>query len=137
MIAVTDTHALIWAATGKSRRLGRSARRYFALAEKRASNVVIYVPTIALVEIGEAVERNRISLKLPFGRWVESMFAAGPYIPADLTSDVVAVAHDLRAIPERRDRLIAASAIVLGCDLITRDPEIASVLRAQVKIVWD
>jgi len=137
LIAVTDTHALIWAATGRSRRLGRSARRLFASAEKQAANVAIYVPTISLVEISEAVERNRISLKLPFGRWVESLFAAGPYIPADLTSDIVAAAHNLRAIAERRDRLIAATAMVLGCDLITRDPEIARAMRLRVKVVWD
>ena len=137
MIAVTDTHALIWAATGKSRRLGRSARRYFALAAKSAPNVAIYVPTISLVEISEAVERNRISLKLPFARWIESLFAAGPYLAADLTSEVADAAHSLRAIPERRDRLIAATALVLGCDLITRDPEIARVMRARVTVVWD
>jgi PIN domain nuclease of toxin-antitoxin system len=137
LIAVTDTHALIWAATGRSRRLGRSARRLFALAEKRTANVAIYVPTISLVEISEAVERNRISLKLSFSRWIESLFAAGPYVAADLTSEVVAAAHDLRAIPERRDRLIAATAMVLGCDLITRDPEITRAMRGRVKVLWD
>jgi PIN domain nuclease of toxin-antitoxin system len=137
LIAVTDTHALIWAATGKSRRLGRSARRYFASAEKAAPDIAIYVPTISLVEISEAVERSRISLRLPFARWIESLFAAGPYLAADLTSDVVAAAHSLRAIPERRDRLIAATALVLGCDLITRDPAIARVMRARVTVVWD
>lgn len=137
MIAVADTHALIWAATGKTARLGRAARRYFASAEKRSGNVAIYVPTISLVEISEAIERGRISLKLPFDRWVETMFAAGPYIPADLTSEIVVAAHSLRAIAERRDRLIAATALVLQCDLLTRDRNIAKASRGRFNVVWD
>lgn len=137
MIAVADTHALIWAATGKTARLGRSARRYFARAEKRAGNVAIHVPSICLVEVSEAIERGRISLALPFERWVEALFAAGPYIPADLTADVVVAAHSLRAIPERRDRLIAATALVLECDLLSRDEHIAKAVRGQINLVWD
>ncbi len=137
MIAVTDTHALIWAATGKTARLGRSARRYFAKAEKRTGNVAIHVPSICLVEISEALERGRIALKLPFDRWVEALFAAGPYIPADLTSEVVVAAHSLRAIPERRDRLIAATALVLECDLLSRDQQFAKATRGRVSVVWE
>lgn len=137
MIAVTDTHALIWAATGKSRKIGSLARRYFQRADSGKGDVAIYVPTVSLVEISEAVDRRRISLNMSLTKWVQALFAAGPYIPVDLTTEVVIAAQELRSIPERRDRLIAASAMVLGCPLLSRDPEIARHSGGRVKVIWD
>ena len=47
---------------------------------------------------------------------------------------IVLRAHTLYAIPERGDRLIAATAAELDCPLITRDPEIARA--AGVDLIW-
>lgn len=51
-----------------------------------------------------------------------------------MTIDVVEAANQLFAIPERGDRLIAASAGVRQWPLVTRDPEIAK--RAEIECVW-
>jgi PIN domain nuclease of toxin-antitoxin system len=131
--AVADTHSLLWAIGGKREKLGRRARAMFDRADAGAGSV--YVPTITLVEVGEAVYAGRVSLSRPFDRWVEALRASGHYLVADLSADVVIRAHDLYAIPERGDRLIAATAAVLEVPLMTRDPVIAKA--AVVERLWD
>jgi PIN domain nuclease of toxin-antitoxin system len=131
-LAVTDTHALIWALTGHRNHLGRRARRVFDAAE--AGHAAIYVPVIVLVELGEAVRKGTVSLEGGFERWARALFASGRYHPADLTVPIVVRAQSLVAIPERSDRLIAATAVELECPLITRDEEIAGVLG--VEVIW-
>lgn len=137
MIAVTDTHALLWAATGKLKKLGKSARRYYERADRGTGNIAIYIPTVALVEVAEAVEAGRVTLSHPFPQWVRQLFTLGPFVSTDLTPEVVVAADRLRGIPERGDRLIAATAIVLGCPLITRDPSIFEGCSSDLEMIWD
>jgi PIN domain nuclease of toxin-antitoxin system len=132
-LAVADTHSLLWAITGKRSKLGRRARAMFERAD--AGVGAVYVPTIALVEVAEAVRAGRVSLNRPFEAWVEGLQRSQHYLMADLTADVVVRAHSLYAIPERGDRLIAATAVALGVPLMTRDPAIASA--AVVERLWD
>lgn len=131
-LAVTDAHALIWAATGQVRKLGRHARRLFERVE--AGHGTVYVPTMALVEIGEAHRAGRVSFGGPFSDWVRRLFGSGRYQPAELTVEIVLHAERLYQIPERGDRLIAATASAWNCRLITRDPAIAEA--AGVEVVW-
>lgn len=131
-IAVTDAHPLVWYARGEWRKLGPGARSLFERAETgRAS---IYVPTLALVEIGENARRGRIALQTGFSDWVSGLLGVSGFFPVDLTLDIVRRAEELYSIPERGDRLIAATAAHLGYPLITRDPEIA--VAAGVDVVW-
>ena len=52
------------------------------------------------------------------------------YLVVPFTAAMAVRAHDLPAIPERGDRLIAATALELGYPLVTRDPEIAAAIGA-------
>jgi len=131
-LAVTDAHALIWAATGASRRLGRDARRFFERVERRRA--AIYVPTIALVEIGEAVRKGRVRLQHGFESWGRALLDSGRYHAVDLTPEIVFRAQSLFAIAERGDRLIAATSLELGCPLVTGDPAIAAV--HGIDVIW-
>ncbi len=131
-LAVTDSHALIWAATGQHRKLGRSARRMFAAVE--AGTAAVYVPAMAVAEISEAVRTGDVSFHIGFSAWITALFGSGRYHHADLTLEVLLRAEELYAIPERADRLIAATAAVLGYPLMTRDPEITRV--AGVEYLW-
>ena len=56
------------------------------------------------------------------------------YRVVPLDTAIVARSHELFAIPERGDRLIAATAQHLGLPLITRDLAIARVIRGDV--IW-
>jgi hypothetical protein len=45
-IAVTDTHALVWYALGRTKKLGPGARAFFSLVED--GRAAAYVPTLVL-----------------------------------------------------------------------------------------
>ena len=124
-LAVTDTQALIWYAAGVRRRLGRTARTMFDRAER--GQATIYVPVLVLVELAEAMRRGVVRSDEGFTRWCERLFASSHYVAVDLTSAIVGQAEGLYAIPERGDRLIAATAAHLDCPLLTNDPVIARV----------
>jgi PIN domain nuclease of toxin-antitoxin system len=131
-VAVADAHALVWYAVGPQRRLGRRARMLFERAERGQAS--IYVPVLVLVEIGEAFRRGAVRYEGGFSRWVTRLLGSGRFLAVDLTPAVVIEAESLYVIPERGDRLIAATAVHLDCPLITNDPAIASV--PTVKTVW-
>lgn len=122
---VTDTHALVWYAAGRARKLGRRARAAYAAAEE--GRAAIYVPAVVLVEILERIRGGVFRPPMPVSEWLDALFGAGPYLFAPLTLEVVEAGETLHRIPERSDRLIAATALVLGHPLITRDNAIEGV----------
>lgn len=133
-LAVTDTHALIWYSTEQYQNLGRAALDHFRRTDD--GQAVVYIPTIALIEVSELRHRGRITLGgSTFEAWLERLLGSRRYIPLDLTVDVVEAANQLFAIRERGDRLIAAAARVRQWPLLTRDPEIAKC--AEIECVWD
>lgn len=131
-VAVTDTHALVWYAMGPVKRLGKRALALFKQAD--AGRATIYVPVLTLVEVAEAIRCGVIRCEPGFARWSQDLFSGTGFRPADLTLDTVVDAESLYGIPERGDRLIAATALSLDCPLITRDPAIARI--PSVKTIW-
>lgn len=131
-LAVVDAHALIWYGLRRWQRLGKRARGILERAE--AGKATLYVPTIVLVEIGELVRLGRITLEGGFDGWTGGLFAQGGFFPADLTIEIVLEAQRLHAIQERGDRLIAATAVVRACPLVTRNRRIEAV--AGVGTIW-
>jgi PIN domain nuclease of toxin-antitoxin system len=95
----------------------------------------LYVPTIVLVEISEAAHAGQIQFGGGFRSWMKDLLSSGRYLAAELGVDVVEAAEALHGIPERGDRLIAATSLVRGCPLLTRDPDIAAA--AGVEYIWD
>ncbi len=130
-IAATDTHALIWYAQGRRNLLGRQARRTFDRVD--GGEGVIYVPTIVFVELSEAFRAGEIVLPGGFDGWSTMLTSSKGFVPVDLTLAIVTRSHALFAIPERGDRLIAATALEMGVPLITRDPEIAA---PGLEVIW-
>jgi PIN domain nuclease of toxin-antitoxin system len=132
VLAVVDTHALIWYAVEEWAKLGRQARRVFR--EVESGNGAIFVPALVMAELSEAVHRGQVELPEGVGRWGRRIFSSGRFFPVDLSWQIVQRAEELYVIPERGDRLIAATAMELGYPLITRDPEIAAA--AGLELIW-
>jgi PIN domain nuclease of toxin-antitoxin system len=131
--ALLDTHALVWWLAGRVRSLGRDARSFVERVD--AGEAVAHIPTMALVELSEAIRRGVFTLGEPFDVFVQRLeHTPSRYRVVPLDAAVVARSHELFAIPERGDRLIAATAQHLGLPLVTRDPEIARVMRGEV--IW-
>ena len=130
-LAVTDTHALVWWARGEKRKLGARARRvYERVAEGRAA---LFVPALVLVELGDLARRGIVQLSGGLTGWTRGLFGTGRFFVADLTAEVVLRAESLYGIPERTDRLIAATAAHLGYPLLTRDRRLRD---AGIDVVW-
>ena len=131
-VAVTDSHALIWYAIGPHRKLPRRARALFQRADK--GQATIYVPTLVLVDVAEAIRRGVIRCEGGFRRWAGRLLATGHFVAADLTADIVLEAEALYAIPERGDRLIAATAAHLDLPLISNDPAMGRI--PSIRTIW-
>jgi PIN domain nuclease of toxin-antitoxin system len=117
---------------GRRGKLGSDALRLYEGAER--GEAVIHVPTLVLMEIVEAHERGRIRLPEPVHLWTAALFRAAGFRAVDLSVDIVLTAAELGKIGERRDRLIAATAVQLDLPLITRDHNITESIPAGV--VW-
>ena len=130
--AVTDTHALIWYLEDTSR-LSSAANQAFDRCDKR--EIVVYIPTICIVEIVYLQERGRISADMKAQLEAGLMAGTSGMVLANLTSEVVdALATIPRdSVPDMPDRIIAATAIHLGLPLISKDSRMPL---SGVSIIW-
>ena len=121
--AVADTHALIWYLED-SPHLGTAARKTFDACDR--GEIVVYVPTICLVELVYLQEKGRISPDLKTRFDTELKAGSSGLVLVDLTSEVAdAVARVPRSeVPDMPDRIIAATALRLQVPVISRDHEI-------------
>ncbi len=121
--AVADTHSVIWYLED-SPRLGRGALEVFDACDR--GELVIYIPTICLVEIIYLQEKGRISADLKARFETELKNGTSGLRLFNLTPEVVdAVARVSReAVPDMPDRIIAATALQLGLPLVSRDRRI-------------
>jgi PIN domain nuclease of toxin-antitoxin system len=121
IVAVADTHALVWALFGDSR-LSKAAREALSVRD----GAQIGVSAISFAEIVYLEEKNRIPAGT-FDRLQAALVTpAGPLteVPID-TASITAMRHVSRAsVPDLPDRLIAASARLLGVPLVTREGKI-------------
>lgn len=122
MKVVLDTHALIWWVDG-SKRLAREQHR----AVERAANAgMMFVSEISLWEIAMLTEAGRLTLREPLDTWLERA-TAGPAVQRmGLTPQVM---RELASLATTRDwdpadRIIVATARLLGAALVTSDTRI-------------
>ncbi|HET89637.1 MAG TPA: PIN domain-containing protein [Chloroflexi bacterium] len=130
--AVTDTHGLIWYLED-SPRLGPGAKAAFDACDQ--GQIVIYVPTICIVEIVYLWEKGRIPSDLKSRLDSELRSGTTGLILASLTPEVAnAVARVPRSdVPDMPDRIIAATAVHLGLSLISRD---RAIQLSAVETIW-
>lgn len=126
---VLDTHAWIFLADDP-KRLGSSARRAIAKTDR------LGVAAVSLWELALLVEKRRLVLDRPLLSWIRDALSDPKFELLPLTPTVVVTAHQLRGAldGDPGDRLIAATALVAGAPLATKDARIAD--SGVVPTVW-
>lgn len=129
---VTDTHALIWYLLD-SPRLSVAANQLFDRCDR--GEIIIYIPTICLVEMIYLQEKGRIPSQLKAQLDRELMLGNTGMMVYELNIGVVEALATIprSSVPDLPDRIIAATAIHLGLPLISRDSKIAV---SKVNTIW-
>jgi len=119
-----DTHIAIWLESG-SERLRAPTR---ALIETCwLDGGTIYLSAVSAWEIAQLAHAGRLKLNVPAAAWVRR-FLDGPGLSrVPLSLEAAAHAYSIPGFAHRdpADRLLVATAIELGCPLVTYDEHIA------------
>jgi PIN domain nuclease of toxin-antitoxin system len=120
--AFLDTHILLWWVNGDPR-LSSMQRQ---ILEQAGEGQPLWVSDISLWEIATLASLKRIEILIPLRDWLERATAPPlvqrmPISPA-VAAEVAALPHDFHRDPA--DRIIVASARVLGATLLTQDHRI-------------
>ena len=122
MKALLDTHILLWW-LGEDQRLSPGQRQILQEADEKSP---LWVADITLWEIAILSSLERIKLHLPLREWLERAVAP-PLV--QLLPITPAVAAAVAALPDSfhrdpADRILVATAQVLGATLLTHDRRI-------------
>lgn len=122
MTALLDTHILIWWVNGSSR-LSPAQREVVASASAESP---LLVSDISLWEVATLQSLGRIELAIPLRTWLDKAVAP-PLVRRHGISP--AIAAELATFPDSfqrdpADRILVATARVLGATLLTKDRRI-------------
>jgi len=128
-VIVLDTHAWIFFADDP-KKLGKAAVRSIAKTDR------LGLASVSLWEVALLVEKRRLSLDRDLLQWMNDALADPRLELLPLTPAVVAAAHQLRGAldGDPGDRIIAATTLVEGATLITKDVRITE--SGVVPVVW-
>lgn len=129
--AVTDTHALLFHASGGGK-LGRRAAAHFESCE--AGQGLLYVPVPVMWEVTLLSRAARINLRRSVRGFFDDLFSNPAYQPYDLTPAQVFLADEARVNRDPFDALMCAAARALELPLITRDGDIRA--SGMVRVIW-
>src|SRR5215469_4464665 len=117
MPILLDTHAAIWATTGKL------TRRAMAAVDAAAQRRELLLSPISAWEIGTLVQKGRLSLLVTVDNYVRALFARPGLLTATLTPTIAAAATTLPGNfhGDPADRILVATAAAYAARLMTRD----------------
>jgi PIN domain nuclease of toxin-antitoxin system len=114
MMVVLDTHTVLWWTLEPSR-VGRSAARVLADAER------IGIPTIVFWETALLVRRGRVQLELSVSDWAARLLAIPRVQALPLDANTALRADSLTMHADPADRFIVATALEQRSRLVTKD----------------
>jgi PIN domain nuclease of toxin-antitoxin system len=122
-VYVTDTHPLVWYATGTHRQLSPNVLSVFHAASD--AKALIYVPVFVLWEIAMSLKVGRLELQEPYGEWAEHLLAQPGFALAEIDVRMLAAAYAY-PFPDPFDSVIMATAIIMDLPLLTKDTDITA-----------
>jgi len=122
MIGLLDTHILLWWFE-QPRRLSKAQRRVLARA---SDTLALGVSDVTLWETAFLVEAGRVRLSLPLDEWLARATAAPLVERCAMTPAIARAMIDLTTTRDwdPADRVLVATAHVLGVPLVTSDARI-------------
>lgn len=125
-----DTHPLIWYASGSTKNIGKKAIEILKRCEDSNATVRLIVPTLVVLEI------FHFTLKRPDAKFADFLNALSSMnvsvVPFD--EHVLKACYRLPRKLDIHDRVIAATAIVYDCPLVTKDETLKNLTLP--KVVW-
>jgi PIN domain nuclease of toxin-antitoxin system len=131
-LIVLDTHVLVWWVSGSGRLSGRAIRAI----HHGLRQTPLIASAITVLEIVTAVRRGRLELGLPVGQWIADLQALPELRFEPVSVEIARIAGSFEdALPgDPADRIIVATARVLGARLVTADARLRK--SPQVVTVW-
>jgi PIN domain nuclease of toxin-antitoxin system len=127
-LVLLDTHAWVWLSFGDLAAFRRASAREIGRAGAQGR---LRVAAISVWEVGVLVAKGRIQLGVPLADWVKRALAAPGLTLCDLAPEVAVESNslpgDFHADPA--DRMIVATARIIGATLYTKDRAILAYAR--------
>lgn len=129
---VLDTHVLVWWVSGTGRISSRAARAIRAALRSGP----VAASTISILEIATAVRRGRLALSSSVDQWLDDLRALPEIGFQPLSFEIARKAGALgEPVPgDPADRVIVATAAVLGAKLVTADERLSKATGIQT--IW-
>ncbi len=129
---VLDTHVWVWWVSG-FKRLSRKGERTL---EKAAENKAMYISSISAWEVAQLAARGRLQLTTDPSDWIAQSEALPflTFIPVDNRIAVKSVSLPGPLHQDPVDRIIIATAMILGAVLMTKDDKMLRY--PHVKTLW-
>ena len=119
-LLLLDTHCWLWAQLGMVQHLSRGAQSALKRAETAGQ---LRVSVISVWEVGMLEKRGRIGLPMNIRTWVGEALSKPGVSLAPLTPEIALESIDLpgELHGDPADRILVATARVLGATLLTKD----------------
>lgn len=118
-----DTHVVLWLDSGDER-LRASTR--MLIDDCWRNGGTIFLSAVSVWEIALLVDSGRIDLDIPIEAWIERFLGRPGIEAAPLGYRAASRSYQLNRLEHRdpADRLLIATAIELGCPLVTYDKRV-------------
>ncbi|MBI4162210.1 MAG: PIN domain-containing protein [Candidatus Aenigmarchaeota archaeon] len=126
---VTDTHSFLWFIT-KDDKLSYKAREVFRSCDN--GETMIAIPSIVLLECMYICEKGKIELE--FNEVIEITEDSLNYLTYPLDRELVIKSQNIKSVKDVHDKIIIATANILGAKLITKDAKVME--SGLVETIW-
>ena len=124
-----DAHAIAWYIHEPSKR--RLSERALETIRSAEHDGIIYIPTIALLEVLRLIEKGKIPLS--FANVLDGLESSKRHEIVPFDTKLLRTVMTVRGL-ELHDRLIVATAILTNSILVSKDREIEAV--TGINVVW-